>query len=46
MKKEELKKRASLVDDRAINLFKRYPLVGSVVLIVGFVLGFVVGRFI
>jgi hypothetical protein len=37
MKREELKKRASLVDERAKNLFKRYPLVVGVV--VGFALG-------
>ena len=46
LKKEELKKRASLLDERTVNLFKRYPLVGVVVVIAGFVLGFVVGRLI
>ena len=44
MKKEELKKRASLVDERAKNLFKRYPLVGAAVFLVGVVVGFALGK--
>ncbi len=46
MDKQELKQRAGLVDDRAIVLFKKYPLVGAAVLLVGFVIGFAVGYFV
>jgi hypothetical protein len=46
MDKQELKQRAGLVDDRAIVLFKKYPLVGAAVLLVGFVIGFLVGYFV
>jgi hypothetical protein len=43
VKKEELKKRASLVDDRAVNLFKRYPMVGAAVFIAGMIVGLILG---
>jgi hypothetical protein len=41
MDKQELKQRAGLVV-----LFKKYPLVGAAVLLVGFVIGFLVGYFV
>lgn len=44
MKKEELKKRAGLVDERAKNLFKRYPMVGAAVFLAGGVAGFALGK--
>jgi hypothetical protein len=43
LKTNELKKRAALVDERAVNLFKRYPLVGAAVFLAGFIAGVVVG---
>ena len=46
MDSKELKQRAGLVDDRAIVLFKKYPLVGVAVLLVGFLIGFAVGYFV
>lgn len=39
MKKDELKKRASLADERLVNLFKRYPIVGALAMLIGFGLG-------
>jgi hypothetical protein len=39
MDKAELKKRAELADERVINLFKRYPLVGIIVSTVGMLIG-------
>ena len=43
MDKKELKQRIDRADERAINLFKKYPIVGTIVLLVGFVLGVIVG---
>ena len=44
MDKAELKKRAGLIDERAKNLFKRYPLVGTAVFLAGCVVGFAAGK--
>jgi len=41
---DNLKGRAEKVDDRVVALFKRYPLVGGTVLLVGFGLGFLAGK--
>jgi hypothetical protein len=43
MEKDELKQRASLVDERTVALFKRYPLVAAVVLGTGIVIGLGIG---
>ena len=43
MNKDELKERAEKVDERALALFKKYPLVGTAVLLVGFLIGLGVG---
>ena len=37
--KQTTKERLSKVDDRAINLFKRYPFVGAAVFIAGIIVG-------
>ncbi len=44
MKREELKKRAELAPERAKNLFKRYPVVGAAVFLVGALAGFALGK--
>lgn len=44
MKKSEIKDRITKADDRALVLMKKYPFVFSLVLLVGLVVGFVVGK--
>lgn len=39
----EIKERIDKVDDRSIMLFKKYPFVGALVLIVGALIGFAIG---
>ena len=44
MKKAEIKSRIKQADDRALVLMKKYPFVFSLVLLVGGIIGFIVGK--
>lgn len=43
MNKDELKDRIDKVDERTVNLFKRYPIVGGLVFIAGYICGVLMG---
>jgi hypothetical protein len=41
--RDDLKNRISKADERAVNLFKRYPVVGGSVLVIGILIGLALG---
>ncbi len=41
---KEMEDRVKQIDDRSIMLFKKYPLVGASVFLVGVVVGIIIGK--